>query len=408
MKKVLLITGILVIIAGVAFFLFGRGSGTTSETPGFSFRDFLPFGQSTDNTGSENVFTTGESPTLPQDNGEVAKLRKISNEPVAGYSLFNTSSTTIVRFVEKGTGNVYEANSLDNKIERLTNTTIPKIIRAFWLPDGSGFLAQTISNETELIETRFVKLIKNNATSSENLTAYNTEISNLPTGIKEISISPDGKKVFYYTTDAQSKWFISNPNGTGETFVYTSPLLEWIPDWVAENKISMQTKSSFLAAGYSYIFDTKNKTLRKTGPVSVGLSSKANSDISSFLVSIGGTFPQLAVFDTKTNLYNRLDANTLTEKCTWLNTEKMFAYCAVPNNFPTGNYPDDWYKGKVSTKDFVEKVDLIQNLFYRIGDLSDLADEDIDVIDIKSSKDDSHVVFRNKNDGFLWILRITD
>ena len=86
----------------------------------------------------------------------------------------------------------------------------------------------------------------------------------------------------------------------------------------------------------------------------------------------------------------------------------MFTYCAIPDSFPAGNYPDDWYKGKVSTKDFIEKVDLIQNLFYRIGDLSDLAEEDIDVVDIKSSKDDSHLVFRNKTDGFLWILRVSD
>lgn len=408
MKKILLITGILVIIAGVAFFLFGRSSSTNNETPSFSLRNFLPFGQSGDSTPNENVFTPGETPVLPQDNGQVARLRKISSEPVAGYSLFNTGSTTIIRFVEKGTGNVYEANSTSSKIERLTNTTIPKIIRAFWLPDGSGFLAQTISNETELIETRFVKLIKNTATSSESLTPYNTEISNLPTGIKELSISPNGKKVFYYTTDSQSKWFISNTDGTGETSVYTSPLLEWLPDWVGENQISMQTKSSFLASGYSYIFDTKNKTLKKTGPVAVGMSSKANTDISGFLVSIGGTFPQLAFFDTKTNLYSGLDINTLTEKCAWLNSEKMFAYCAIPSTFPTGNYPDDWYKGKISTKDFVEKVDLAQNLFYRIGDLSALADEDIDVIDIKSSKDDSHLVFRNKTDGFLWVLRVVE
>ena len=408
MKKILLITGILVIIAGVAFFLFGRSSGKSSETPGFSLRDFLPFGQSGDNTPNENVFTPEENPITTEDNGEVARLRKISSEPVAGYSIFNNGSTTVVRFVEKGTGNVYEANSSTTKIDRLTNTTIPKIIRAFWLPNGSGFLAQTISNENELIETSFVRLIKNSTTSSEGLTPYNTEISKLPTGIKELSISPDGKKVFYYTTGSESMWFISNIDGTGETLVYKSPLLEWVPDWVGENQISMQTKSSYLALGYSYVFDIKNKNLKKVGPVSVGLSSKSSSDISVFLVSVGGTFPQLAFFDTKTNLYNRLDANTLSEKCAWLNTENMFAYCAIPNNFPTGNYPDDWYKGKVSTSDFLEKVDLKQNLFYRIGDLSDLAEEDIDVVDIKSSKDDSHLVFRNKTDGFLWILRVRD
>ena len=101
-------------------------------------------------------------------------------------------------------------------IQRLTNTTIPKIIRAFWLPNGSGFLAQTLIAENEVVETSFVKLNKNSTSSTnESLTPFGTTIGKLPTGVKEIAIKPDGAKIFYYTINGSySDWFISNPDGT--------------------------------------------------------------------------------------------------------------------------------------------------------------------------------------------------
>ena len=179
---------------------------------------------------------------------ELPRLRKISSEPVAGAAVFNIGTTSIVRFVEKGTGNVYEVKSDSLAVQRLTNTTIPKIVRAFWLPNATGFLAQTLMPESEIIETNFVKLNKNEIVG-ENLTPFNTTISKLPTGIKEISINPSGSKIFYYTANWSSNWFISNPDGTESSLVMSHPLTEWLPKWVTPDRVVMQTKGSSESIG---------------------------------------------------------------------------------------------------------------------------------------------------------------
>ena len=230
--------------------------------------------------------------------------------------------------------------------------------------------------ESEIIQTNFVKLNKNKAsTTAEILTPFSTTIGKLPTGIKEIAIKPDGLKIFYYVINgSRSNWFISNPDGTSAVSVVTHPLTEWLPKWNLANSITMNTKGSSEATSYSYSFDVSSKILKKVGVNVVGISSKTK---------------------------------TLSEKCVpLLKAKSPTLYCAVPYQFPSGNYPDAWYKGLVSTEDYIQKIDTTNNVFFNVAELSVLANQQIDVIDPSLSPDESHLIFRNKIDGFLWMLRI--
>lgn len=416
-KKILLITGILVVVGIAAFFIFYSKPEESGENRvGFSLREFLPFGKS-DNTdnGTDNTVSTEDkdedvAPVITTTNQPVPRLRKISGEPVAGAVIFNTGTTSIVRFVEKGTGNVYEARSNTVQILRLTNTTIPKIIRASWLPGGSGFIAQTLIAESETVDTSFVKLNRNTSTSStEILTPFSTTISKLPTGIKEFSIKPDGSRIFYYTTTGSgSSWFVSNPDGTGSSLVNSHPLTEWLPKWLSGNLVIMQNKGSYKSTGFLYSFDVVNKTLRKTGVEMVGISTNTAPDGSFSIFSNGGSSPDLFLVDNKKVTSTKLTAKSLAEKCAWLNKEKLSAYCAMPNQIPKANYPDDWYKGLVSFEDSIKKIDLANDVYYNTAYISEESDQKIDVIDISISPDDSHLIFRNKIDGYLWMLRIEE
>ena len=408
-KKILLASGILIIVGIAAFLIF---SSTTKQENGesrvgFSILNFLPFGgnedteTSTTESVSNNEITTSSSNTESQS---IPRLRKISTEPVAGAVIFNNGTTTLVRFVEKGTGNVYQAASNSTVIQRLTNTTIPKIIRAFWLPNASGFLAQTLTTETEVIETNFVKLNKTAASSTdEDLTPFNTTISSLPTKIQEITIKPDSSKIFYYTNSGSSSWFISNPDGTGSVLVATNPLTEWYPDWISENSIVMQTKGSYKSIGYVYIFNPQTKSFGKIGTGFLGISANLNLDKSLSLVSSGN---KLFIVNNNNVSTTELSTNSLAEKCVWLNDKSHYAYCAFPDQLPNGNYPDDWYKGKVATEDFIKKVDLDNDIYYNISDLADESGEKIDVVNLSLSPDGNYLIFRNKIDGYLWMLRI--
>jgi len=410
-KKIILILGILVIVGIAGFLMLGGEPQTEGESRvGFSLRNYLPFGSS-DNVGSEEEVVKPKEenlPTIEDPNKPLPRLRKLSKEPVAGAVVFNTGTTSVVRFVEKGTGNVYEATSDSLAIKRLTNTTIRKIIRAFWIPSGAGFLAQTLIPESEIIETNFVKLNKvSTSTLSENLTPFSTTISKLPTGIKELTIKPDGTKIFYYTVSGNSRWFVANPDGTGATLLLSHPLTEWLPKWVSPNIVSMQQKSSAQTENFYYSFDTSSKVLKKTGVGVVGLSANSNNDGSSTLVSSGGKTPRLFLINNKNFTSINANTNTLADKCVWSKKE-ISVYCAIPNQIPNGAYPDDWYRGTLQTEDFLKKIDLNNIIYYNTADLSKESGEKIDVVDIMLSPDDTHLIFRNKTDGFLWLLRIED
>jgi len=410
-KKILLIIGILAVIGVAVFLIFNSKPQAEGESRvGFSIRDYLPFGGSEDSGATAPVSNEEkEGPTVVSTNQPVPRLRKISSEPVAGAIIFNMSSTSLVRFVEKGTGNVYEAKSDTVAIQRLTNTTIPKIIRALWLPDGSAFLAQTLIPESEIIETNFVKLSKSIAsTTDETLTPFSTTIGKLPTGIKEITIKPDGSKIFYYIAGGLSKWFISNPDGTNSSQIMTHPLTEWVPKWVSGNIVIMQTKGSSESIGYIYSFDVSSKVFKKIGFGVSGISSNPNADGSLNLISSGSPSPDLFVVSNKNASSTKTMVSTLAEKCVWLKEKSPSIYCAIPNQMPGGNYPDVWYKGLISTEDFIEKIDLGNAMLSDVADLSSLSDQKIDVVDMSISPDETHLIFRNKIDGYLWMLRIEE
>jgi hypothetical protein len=415
-KKILLILGILIIIGIAIFLIFGLRpqAGGGGNGVGFSIMDYLPFGRdNTPSTTDKGPDNTASSTSNTIDTGEeqpVPRLRKISTEPVAGAAIFNMGTTSVVRFVEKGTGNVYEARSDSSVITRLTNTTIPKIIRAYWLPNGSAFLAQTLMPDSEIIETSFVKLNKNAASSTvEDLTPFSTTIGKLPTGIKEISIKPDGTKIFYYTiSGSYSNWYTSNPDGTKGSMLLTHPLTEWLPYWISGNTIIMQNKGSSKSVGFVYSFDVSTKVLKKTGTGVFGISSSPNINGTLNLVSMGGFSPKLSLVSNKTASTTKIDMNTLAEKCVWLKEKTPTVYCAVPRTIPNGDYPDVWYQGTVSTEDYIERVDINNDIFFRIIDLTKDSGEKIDVVSPNLSPDETNLIFRNKIDGYLWMLRIAE
>jgi hypothetical protein len=137
----------------------------------------------------------------------------------------------------------------------------------------------------------------------------------------------------------------------------------------------MQIKGSSETVSYSYSFDISTKILKKIGVVETGISTQTK---------------------------------TLAEKCVQTRDKSVILYCAVPNQIPSGNYPDVWYKGLISTEDFIEKIDINNDIFYNTADLSSLSNQKIDVVDMSISPDETHLIFRNKIDGYLWMLRMGD
>lgn len=409
-KKIILIGGIVIILAVAAFLIFSarQNSDTTTENVGFNIKDFFPFGNPDD--PSNNIENTNEETPVNTNANEIEKpipnLRKISNGPVAGAVMYDIGTTSVVRFTVKDTGNVYEAKSNSSNITRLTNTTIPKINRAVWLPNGEGFIAQK-TDDSGTIETSFVKLRATKSTSTSELTLpYEPLISNLPTDIQEVTVSPDSKKIFYYTAYSGMKGYISNPDGTATTLSYTNILTEWIPNWYSANSILLSMKSSFEFAPIGLSLNTVNKsTTRIYGGIEGG-SSTIRNDGKYILVTQGGDIPFLNLITVQNENKKMLQIKTLADKCAWKGIGDPILICGVPKSFSKNKYPDAWYQGTAITDDYIVMIDVNKTLTYPITDPKEEANTAIDAENLSVSKNGSYVMFTNKIDQSLWMLKI--
>ena len=121
------------------FFMYSKNSstGTTNNpTSGFS-----PFGQ----TGGHQQGTSGSNTNNPNTTYPtevvIPALRQLSATPIGGYGASTTASTTIVRWIDRGRGNILEAREDSLTINTLSNTLLPKTYESVWNKSISSFIA---------------------------------------------------------------------------------------------------------------------------------------------------------------------------------------------------------------------------------------------------------------------------
>src|SRR3989338_2719832 len=136
MNKTLLtiiVVVVLVIIAGgVYFFAVQNNTGQTDNQSGTDFFSSLfPFGESS--PGGGDVTTSGDS-TLAETK-PASVLRQIGDRPVAGARFIAGRNETLIRFIERETGHVFDTPLDSATVTRISNTTIPRIQEIVWLSD---------------------------------------------------------------------------------------------------------------------------------------------------------------------------------------------------------------------------------------------------------------------------------
>jgi hypothetical protein len=360
--------------------------------------DRSPFGNSglgalTREDGGLQTEEEGLAAVLPS-------LRKISSAPVAGAIVFNRNGEAVTRYIERGTGHLYEALGLAGS-ERISNTTIPKIYEAVWSNTGKDVLIRYIKDDSA-IETFAIRV----ATSSSD-TGSSLQGTFFPRSTASFALNPAGDKLFYVTTDDRgATGFISKLDGRGKTAIWTSPLKEWVVSWPVENTIALTTKPSALANGFLYFLNpTSGSVERVLGEVR-GLTTLVSPDRSQVLYSESrDSSLALYLFDLKTGASKSLPLGTLAEKCVWATANSV--YCASPKNLEEGDYPDVWYQGLVGFSDTIWKLDLSSGNARIENTLSDESGEEIDVLNPVMDRNGTTLLFMNKNDLSLWALSLS-
>jgi hypothetical protein len=362
----------------------------------------------------------------------IPRLRQLSQFPVAGSIVFervgNTSrpvinedgsetvaqnTVNIFRYIERSTGHLYEAREDSLTQTRLSNTTIPKVVDAFFTKDGQKAVLRMIKDDQETIDT-LSATIKSKATtspSSASLIAdgFALEGPYLSQNIVDAKISSNGLTYIVPKSAGGSSVITSTFDDLSKRLVFDSPLKDWVVSRINQNKILLTTKADSRVPGFSYLINIQNSAVEKLVGDIPGLTTLMSPDEKWLIYSLSrnnefNTF----VLNTETNETKKFGVTTLPEKCVFSQKNSSVVYCAGPTQMPRVTLPESWYQGTVSLNDNLWKIDLSSQNYEELLMDKEEVDQSFDMTKLEVSPNDEFILFINKKDLTLWSLEITN
>jgi len=396
-KKIIWGIVIVLLLAAAAFavwwFFFRTTTSITPPTTSGTFPESGKLGDieaPSDDDGEEFGFGT--------ETGEGPSLRQLTTEPVAGAVIFSRGGETVVRWAERGTGHFFEESVTANSPTRISNQTIPEIGDVIWRPDGNGVIVRYEKNSagTSYIESFYAPV---NASAKEGDTL---RASFLPRNIKTIAFSPTGNTIFYLSENsAGSTATLAAPDGTKKSSLIELPIKDLSVNWPVNDSVFLTTRAAAGIGGVVFSLGSQNGLFDAVGQ-GFGLTTIANRTGSLILKSKNGA---LSVARRSEGTETSVGLTTIADKCVWGKKDKTEAYCAVPQSSSQEDLLDNWYQGTITTRDSLWSIngeDVETNLLTSFND----ARENIDAFNLDISADDKYIIFQNKDDLTLWLLRL--
>ena len=415
MKKIIIISITVLLILLVTFF----GSYLIVKIPdssaGEAIRGISPFGTAGDTgqptTNPSTPLGASDQSTTDEFGKPTTSLFRISMEPVAGAVILSKgTSTTLVRYVDRATGHIYESNLATLAKTKITNQTLPKIYEAYFRPDGNAVLFRSLQNDSDVVENFSLSLTPPKATlastSSPQATdgLYTVSATALRGDISAVAVG-SGNTLFYALRDTKSL-VSSTFSGTGTKTVFTSPFTDWRLVTTGNNLV-IYTKASAYVPGYAYTLNTLNRTLTKIiGPLN-GLTVMPNASGNRILYSYtegGGT--KLFANNLQSKDVSEIFPATLAEKCVWSVKKVDVVFCGVSAGGLGFGEPDSWYRGATHFSDSIWLFDTNTDIAQVLIEPKVSLDVDIDVSELKLSPNEDYLVFTNRNDLTLWAFKL--
>lgn len=368
-----------------------RGAGAPAPVSG-------SFGSTYQNiiAGLSGSFTAVSSAVQSTSTSTQPRLWHISITPAAGFGFMSVSASSSpkVRYVERSTGYVFDADADTRTIERVTNTLTPQVYDASVSVDGR-IVERTL--ESGVITT----IIGSTTQTDTGLGVLAT--TPLARNISSISFSPNGKEIFGIVSSALGTVGIrSLSDGSKPKQIFSSGIAGWHTQWLNDGRIILIQNSSDNISGYAYELTSSGSLLLLAS--GSGLSVLPQSDS---VRVVYGLSTQSGL-----SLYVRLrpDAppvalpvKTVADKCVWLQNGPTL-FCAVPRVAVPSGFLDAWHRGEVHTSDQWWKIDVATGN----AEALTLSDTPIDVQGPVIDAHSQYIIFRNAADQSLWGLRIAE
>jgi hypothetical protein len=415
MKKLLIALTIIVLLglAGWAYWYFMMGPAPISLAPqtpdkGPSFQPLNPNGPTGQTTTGGTTLTIGGTATSTQaPAGRPSTLRLLSQAPVGGFAASTTASTTNVRWVDRGRGNVYETSSDSLNISTLSNTVVPKIFAAVWNRDLTAFVGSLFEDGNLVPTTVYSGLVKQTGASSA---AYELRGRDITGDVIGYAASPDGSRLFTLMNEnGNGAGYVSAFDGSKPTRIFSVPLTQLSVSWPSDSVIVIETKSSASYSGFLYFVNPRTGTWTKVlGPVA-GLSAVVSHDARYVLYSSAnrGGGISTGIYNVAKGTTTDAVIRTIADKCAWGKAVTTNVYCGVPSEQVSGSLPDDWYTGTIATTDKVWRVDALTGEVSLLDSLTSSTNGSIDVYRPDTDPKDRYLYFMDKGDLSLWSLDLS-
>jgi len=408
MKKIiisLIVVVIIIVLAFLGWYFFVRDqsvpltdiiSGAAPFGSGDDLQPTTDNQQLTTNTvgdGGDSFMSTDEfgSPT--------ASLFRISNTPVAGFIILNNSSSSaFVRYVDRATGHILDIDLATLEKTKVANQTIPKVYEAYFRSDGLAVLVRTLKDDTDVVENLSLSLAPPQA--GEDLYTISSTIIRGDIG----SIAVGSNDTIFYALRDTTSIVSSAFSGGGFKTLYTSPFTNWGLS-ASGGALVIYTKASATVGGYVYTLDG-GSLVKIIGPMN-GLVVTPNSSGTKVLLSYAdGPQTKMLIKNLKDNSLYEISPASLAEKCVWGRKNTSLIFCGSPSTDIGSNEPDGWYKGVTSFSDRVWLFDTVKETSQVLVEPEVLLGVGVDVISPQLSPNEDYLVFINKTDLSLWVLKL--
>ncbi len=422
-KKIWIILGVVILLIAIAagvYFTMSKHSASSGGIKGvgslFGFTGTDVQRPPTDiRTGS----STQNGTVVGNDTTDEPLFRQLSTIQAAGATSVTHDGGTFVRYIARENGFIYEVDPVTGTSRQLTNTTVPRIYEAYFGNNGNTvvirYLFKDPLTKQDIIRTEIGDLVLPTSSSTTELGTLEGLTDRLHDNISEVSISPNGKFLFFLLpVDDGVSGTIVTLDSRNAREVLRNSFGEWLPQMLDNGNVVLTTKPSWDVPGFSYLYNTSERSLSRLVREKNGLTTLGNSAGKRMLYNenvSGNTVLSMydekgfADEDSQVTHTAPLQLSTLPEKCTW-SGGGVRIFCAAFADTAQNHIPDDWYQGTVSLRDTFWTIDTDSSDLVYLADPQKEIGQSFDVMSPFTGGNEKHLFFINKNDFTVWSMRL--
>lgn len=299
------------------------------------------------------------------------------------------ATSTVLLFVDRTTGYIYEHNVETATTHQVSNTTFPGIYDAYIF--GDRVIMRYLDEDRKTI----LSILATIPSVGENEDAKSLiNINTLPKNVSSVAINGNKTEASYLVPNELGA-SVYTVTSKGVTNIGNSPLSEWLLSY-GGNQLYATSKASAYLEGITVSVPSFSRIIGgRTGLTSIG----GPVYLLHSMWSSGG----LLTFATKGNENRTFEVRTLASKCAPVTA---YFVCGIPKKLPEGpeGLPDDWYQGSVSFDDTLEVLDPATGQASTLFSIPENMGP-ADVTSLQASTDGQSISYIRKQNGSLYLLR---